>query len=272
MNQSSVLAHMIICCLASDLSENTTELEKPSESTFSPDRNTVNKLPPEVKVDSTQDFSAQDFPVVDTSSHPGEIVARFHILKGLESNANRRTTTDIEKLSNYSTSADMAKVDKMESEAKNDQIPHISICSLPNSSSTSCAESADDVEASVMARFHILRSRIESSSCENVGDGLLSLVMGDQLHSQVADLGFAGGRKNRTEDGTLDVNTEPVLQQNTANHTEDELTVKEFHLHVEDDPMIQLSRMNSLGNQLPASSYDSSSSDWEHVLKEDLPA
>lgn len=222
---------------AKDLSENNTELEKLSESTFSPDLNADYKLPPEVKDDSTQDVSVHDSPIANTSSHPDDVVARFQILKCQESKsyANQRPTTD--------------EVDKILFEARNDQTPHISTCSLSNASSTS---KADDVEASVIARLHILKNRVENSSCSN---------MGDQLLPQVAFKLF--------ENGTLNVNTEPELQQNSSNHMQDKLTVKEFHLG---DTVIQSPRLNKLGNQLPASCYDSSSSDWEHVLKEELPA
>ena len=63
-----------------------------------------------------------------------------------------------------------------------------------------------------------------------------------------------------------------MLQHHTANGTEGQLKVKEFHLFVDDNPMVQSHShgANRPGNQLLTGWHDSLSLDWEHVMKEEL--
>ncbi|KAL5738850.1 hypothetical protein ACOSP7_031611 [Xanthoceras sorbifolium] len=242
---------------AKDLSEHTAELEEVSHCTFSPDLNMGSKLAPEVKEDSTRDIPIPDSPIISTNNHPEDVLARFHILKRQAANANCKSTTDVEELSSFKVSPDLNKVDKMASEAKD----ALDISTWGSSSSTG---PADDAESSVMARFHLLKNRIDHFSCVN---------MEGQLLPQVVP-GFAGDRKHlptvRDTSGNeiLDIDMEHVLHHASANHSKDKLTVQEFHQHVKDDPIIHPHRP---GNQVLAGCYDNSSSDWEHVLKEELP-
>ncbi|KAK0591526.1 hypothetical protein LWI29_003314 [Acer saccharum] len=240
---------------AKDLSANTTELEEVSQGTFSPDLNMGSKLAPEVNSDSTRDIPIPDSPIISTNNHPEDILTRFHILSRQATDANSMSTTYAEELSSPKVFPDLNKADKMASDAKDATDISTWGSFLSRSSSTS---PADDAEASVMARFRMLKSRVDHSSNVNMPQ---------------VDLGFAGDRKhmptNTSGNEILDINTEHVLHPDSA---KEKLTVQEFHLHVKDDPIIHSHSMNRSGNQVPASCYyDNSSSDWEHVLKEELP-
>ncbi|XP_031267181.1 uncharacterized protein LOC116125621 isoform X3 [Pistacia vera] len=245
--------------VASDLSKDNAEVEKLSWSSFSPDTKTAEELKPEV-YDSIRDVSAPAVLIVTKGDHPDDVMARFNILKRKVNSANYTSTKDAPKLSSSEVSHDLNEFDRMASAAKDDQTPDTSSWDLPVSSPNSLR---DDVKASVMARFQILKNRVDNAVCTNI-DGELQ---------QAFNLGFAEVKKHGpAEDEVLDGNMEPVLQNNFSNYIEDKLTMKEFHLRIKDDPVIHVHRTDRLGNQLPGASYDSSSSDWEHVLKEELPA
>ncbi|XVE58253.1 hypothetical protein DITRI_Ditri04bG0155500 [Diplodiscus trichospermus] len=160
-------------------------------------------------------------------------------------------------------SLDLNEVDKLATEAKGSSTPGLQ---YPDSSVSGTACCTDDVEASVMARFHILKSR-------GIND-LDSSEMEEKLLPEVVDLGFAGKRKqistdkDTTEDGNSGVNPELVSQHQVAKQAG--LVVKDFHLCVEDNCTIKSPGSTRLGNQLSAGRYDSCYSEWEHVLKEEL--
>ncbi|KAA8533520.1 hypothetical protein F0562_031046 [Nyssa sinensis] len=164
---------------------------------------------------------------------------------------------------------------KLTTEAKDSPIQYTSIQDSPISSTTSLV---DDVEASTMARFHILKCRGDNSNSKN---------MERQQLPEVDDAAFAVKRKcwpfvgYQSEGGILDVELEPLMQHHGGNHSgenfgfyidgSDYETVKDFRACVTDDPVTQSCRNNRLENQLPSGCYDSSSSDWEHVLKDEFP-
>lgn len=137
----------------------------------------------------------------------------------------------------------------------------------------------DDVEASVMARFHILKGR---------GDNSNAISVEKQL-PEVVEVGFSRKRNqwqnigNQFQNKTFDVVVGSRLQHHIGHNNEDKAgsdlddpqneTMKEVHLRVTDDRIIQpYNRNNSLQNQLASGSgcFDNNSSDWEHVLKDDF--
>ncbi|GAV73269.1 hypothetical protein CFOL_v3_16755, partial [Cephalotus follicularis] len=234
---------------------NTADMEKLSKSSSS-DLNTVNKLD-EAEPGSTLDIASM-------SNHADDVMAGLNVLRCRINNSNSVDSVDVEEFSSSKVDCMQYKVDKLEPEVRNDPSTDTSIW---GSSVSNVACYADDVDASVMARFHILKCRAGKSSSVNVeGQALPKMV----------DVGLAGDIKKwpiikeAADDTVLDINVKPVLQHHTANHAGENLTMKEFYLQVKEDPVIQCSRSNGLGDQIGAGWYDSSSSDWEHVLKEDL--
>ncbi|XP_077248321.1 uncharacterized protein LOC143887955 [Tasmannia lanceolata] len=166
----------------------------------------------------------------------------------------------------------------------------------------------EDVEASVMARFRVLKSRIDSLSSTNkveqqVPDSVdvginvgmhetksipcleTKLDVGTKNEPiNVFDLGFGEGTRpwpfirDVMEDDNLGVRSN--LRHIGANSTHEiglgsdvseqlEMT-REFHVGIEDESMMQSHIADWLGNQVPSVESDSPSSDWEHVLKEEL--
>ncbi|XP_022736300.1 uncharacterized protein LOC111289481 isoform X2 [Durio zibethinus] len=213
----------------------------------------------------TSAVSNQNSPIKSSSYHTDDITARFHVLKQRLNDSNSVHTGDLDELSSSKLSWDLNEVDKLATEVKDSSTP-----GLPslNSPVPGTASRTDDVEASVMARFDILKNRGV--------DDLDSNEMESKLLPEVVDVGFAGKRKQKpidkdtAEDGISGVNLELVSQHQLANHAGEQLVVKDFHLCVQPDCTIHPPGGTRPGNQLSAGWYDSFSSDWEHVLKEEL--
>ncbi|KAF3948040.1 hypothetical protein CMV_025910 [Castanea mollissima] len=250
-----------------DHSNSATDVEGPSSSKVYPDLNKVDQLASETAEEKslTQDISIQNSPIIDTTCHADSVMARFHILKCRVENSNSVTSTVVEEPSSIDVIPDLINVDKLVHEAtevKGSPIPDVSTQNSPVST-LSCH--TEDVESSVMARFHVLKHRI---------DNVNSMDVRRQEFPEVFHFGFAGESKHRpiirdkSEDGSVDVTLAPVLQHHSANSSEGSLTVKEFYL-CKDDPVIQPCQSNRLGDPLPAGWFDTTS-DWEHVMKEDF--
>ncbi|GKV25479.1 hypothetical protein SLEP1_g34916 [Rubroshorea leprosula] len=232
------------------LSEDATDEEKISN--ISSYIKTDEKSTPASRGGPSTDVLVQDSPIISTSTNANDVIARFRILRNRLENLNSNDAVDEEKISSPKVCPTMDKVDKLDPEVNYSQISELSL--------------QDDIEASVMSRLHILKSRVDNSS---------SMDMELQPLPRGVDLGFAGLKKrwwiknDGAEDGMSDENVEPVELHEVANHAGD--TVKGFHLQVKhDDSICQSLQINRLGNQLSASFYDNYSSDWEHVLKEEL--
>ncbi|KAK6135165.1 hypothetical protein DH2020_031113 [Rehmannia glutinosa] len=121
-----------------------------------------------------------------------------------------------------------------------------------------------DHEGSIMARFNILKSREENSS---------SICMGEEKQSKAID-----GEKYlgpcMSEDETLNVGLK-LPQTSSYVHGAGYETLDEFHLSVTNDPIIHSFKNNRMINQNTLGWRDSSSSsDWEHTggLGWDVPA
>lgn len=134
----------------------------------------------------------------------------------------------------------------------------------------------DDAEASVMARFLILKSREDNTESCNVEEKQLP---------DFDDVGFSG-KRNQNGNKSFDVTVGSWLQHRGGQSKEDKgvsfvddpqlESVKEVHLSGTDDPTVQPYINSRLRNQIASIGvsasgwYDNSSSDWEHVLKDDF--
>ncbi|XP_015576084.2 uncharacterized protein LOC8283697 isoform X1 [Ricinus communis] len=247
--------------------ENCMVEEKLSKSNIRSDPCTGNVLASNTKGSPLPDTSIPESSILCTSSHADDVTARYHILKYRVDSTNAVNTSSLDKmlgsadkLSSSQFSPCPNNVEKGVCEEKDGQKPDISIQDSLVSNTTS---HLNDVEASVMARFHILKCRDDNFS------------MHKEESTESVDLGYVGLPRHwptgtdETEDRVLDVNMRTHLQHHDCNFTEDKLPVKEFHLFVKDDPVIGSRDINRLGDQSHASFCDGSS-DWEHVLLEEL--
>lgn len=185
----------------------------------------------------------EDIPTISTNDHPYDVLARYHILKSQEISTSS-INGDVENQSSSQVCPDLNKAVEMSSEEKDSQTADRPIWGSSFWSSTSTG----DVEASVMARLQILNNRIGNSTCSSLkGQILPQAIDSDETKHWAMDNG-------------------------SGSPSEEKFTVKEFHLFGKDDPMIKSIRTNMLGNYQGPASNDSSSSEWEHVMKEELPA
>ncbi|KAF8379835.1 hypothetical protein HHK36_029284 [Tetracentron sinense] len=222
--------------------------------------------------------------------------SKLHQTKGKPSN--------VEQLSSSKVSPDLNMDDMLPPETKERSNPDVSTQDTPQSS---ISRHAEDVGASVMARFHILKCRVDNSSSmsKEVEQKPNSLDVGayagmeESMSSpcprgiqnvgmkpqpKKVDLGFTENRNSwpfvrDRWDGSSEATIEHAMLHHKANYREkigvsldvpECETMKEFRVCVSNEPVIESYIPNRLKNWLPAGEYDSPSSDWEHVLKEEL--
>lgn len=106
-------------------------------------------------------------------------------------------------------------------------------------------EQANELEASVMVRFHVLKSRVEDSNSMSSKGHVLDGV------------GFAGNGIDAPEGESFDVNTNLVMRLSSCNAME-KSSPKD---HQEIQPLVAY----RFGNQPSTDHSDGFSSDWEHV-------
>ncbi|MCD7461405.1 hypothetical protein HAX54_046050 [Datura stramonium] len=167
---------------------------------------------------------------------------------------------------------------------------------------------ANDAENSIKARFNILRQRgdnLNSSFMEEkkdphmVGNDAEDSIMarlnvlthrGDNLNSPFMEVkkdldvvaARSAGMENLgllkgevSEDLSANVVIEPYFYHHSVNASESTFgsyadgSMKQFLLSVADDPVVHSSRKAGLGNHHSSGLYDNSSSDWEHVAKDE---
>ncbi|KAG5233628.1 Plant peroxidase [Salix suchowensis] len=228
-----------------------------ASSLVSPDQNQVDKLARDTK-DSIKSYTIQDSPMSGRSGHPDDVMSRFHILNGRDDNSNSVNISAVEKLSCSKVSSDLNRVSKLTDDTKDSIKADVTNQDSPMSSASSQAEV---VEASVILKHRDGNSSfldMEEHQLESIDYGYMDLV-------RLARMG-----KDGSKDRTLDVNMEPLIPNYPADSTEDKSTVKEFRLFINDDVETQPRLTNRFGDQTHAGWYDSCSSDWEHVLKEEL--
>ncbi|KAI4338055.1 hypothetical protein L6164_016409 [Bauhinia variegata] len=246
---------------------------------FSPDLNKPNTLEPDEKGSQKPDSFIQDSlvsgPNKRTKEYEASIVARFHFLKSQLGDSSISLTNAEELLSPEASQA-LDSTDKLASGVTGIK--------------------ANDFEASVMARFHILKSRAQSSSPKSSEGQLLDGVEFAGSGADCCTIRTASGSEN------LDEDIDPVVKYLTSSTSEDKSNLKEFDLNegcltsstTEDKPNLKEFDLNEsyltssntvdesileefdlndsgrLGNQLPTDYTDSASSDWEHVKEEEL--
>ncbi|XP_060204010.1 uncharacterized protein LOC132632193 [Lycium barbarum] len=135
---------------------------------------------------------------------------------------------------------------------------------------------ANDAEDSVMARFNVLTYR---------GDNLNSPLTEVKKDLDMVAAGSAGTENlgllkgEVSEDQRANVVIEPYFYYHSVNASEGKFgsysdgsgcdSMKQFLLSVADDPVVHSNRKGRLGNLNSSGLYDNSSSDWEHVARDE---
>ncbi|KHG06878.1 Hexokinase type 1 [Gossypium arboreum] len=236
-----------------DLSEDASDEDKKSNSKFSAQVNTNKKLTQSAESESPTAVSNQNSSIKSSCYHADDVTARFQALKQRLNNSSSVHTRELDELSSSKLCPDLDGFDKLATEVKDNSTLGLS---SQDSIVQGIACQTEDGEASVMARFQILKNRDFDNFDPNEVER--------KLLPEVVDLPFAGMTKqipidkDISEDVKSGVNLEPVSQHHVTNKAGEELVVQH-------DFMIQ-----SPGNQSSSGRYDNCSSDWEHVLKEEF--
>ncbi|KAL1086560.1 hypothetical protein V6Z11_D08G123000 [Gossypium hirsutum] len=233
--------------------EDASDEDKKSSSKFSAQVNTNKKLTQSAESESPTAVSNQNSSIKSSCYHADDVTARFQELKQRLNNSSSVHTRELDELSSSKLCPDLDGVDLLATEVKDNSTLGLS---SQDSIVQGIACQTEDGEASVMARFQILKNRDF--------DNLDPNEVERKLLPEVVDLPFAGMTKqipidkDISEDVTSGVNLEPVSQHHVTNQAGEELVVQH-------DFMIQ-----SPGNHSSSGRYDNCSSDWEHVLKEEF--
>ncbi|KAL2339531.1 hypothetical protein Fmac_007471 [Flemingia macrophylla] len=167
------------------------------------------------------------------------VMARYQVLKARVDNSCTDATTNLEE--------PFGLVDKSEPEGRDNQ-NQVNSCqdsSIPENKET-C------YDTSVVARFHILKSRVQGSSSIS-SEGTLVDEVGCKGMDDTAIT------KNVSEDKGLDVHVNPAMVHLNSCTAMDKSIPKEFHLDLEENQESQPS--------CDSTSSDDFASDWEHVEK-----
>ncbi|CAA2968188.1 Hypothetical predicted protein [Olea europaea subsp. europaea] len=229
-------------------------VEKMLKFQISPNPRTDSNRPPMDQDGAFPKLAVQNASVPSTSGNADDavsVIGRFHILKSRKDSKN-----------SVNTEEDMQEMVDCDCESAGSKTPVHS--------------NGDDVEASIMDRFRILKSRNDNSKLINIED---------EQHRKRDDFEHTG-KKNLgpcTDDQceNLNVDLKPYFSQRTGSLSEEKIGSfvdacgyepgKELHLPVANDPVVAHSLTNDTRrNQFSSGWYDNSSSDWEHVLKDDF--
>ncbi|KAI3918312.1 hypothetical protein MKX01_041632 [Papaver californicum] len=150
-------------------------------------------------------------------------------------------------------------------------------------------DQVNDIEASVMARLNILKCRVDNSSCMSTEGNQPQEYTSDVANTETAKRTYspdgASGANVDTEAQPIQVVEQGFTKRSklwpfiVVDETEDEISdlqgVKDVpyvgSLCVPGESIIQSYIPDKFGNRVSVGSYDSpSSSEWEHVLKDEL--
>lgn len=224
---------------------NATNLKDLSGLKFSADMNKPNASTPEGKDSQDLDNSIQNFTVSGPSKEAGDdeasVIGRFRVLK-------TRADKSCINTANLEEPSDMADK-KLAPRGKDNQ----NQTNFYQDSPIPGKNKADN-ESSVMARFHILKSRVEVEDWSPISPE--RELLDDTMVTRDA-----------SEGTSLDVHVNPAAVHLSSYAAVEKSIPKEFPLDLENTQEIQPCED---GNQLPTYYSDGLASDWEHVEKRSL--
>ncbi|XP_065861462.1 uncharacterized protein [Euphorbia lathyris] len=248
---------------------NTVVMEKLSRSEVPFSQDAANTLESDAKGCPLPDSSIPQSSTLSASSHEDDVAARFNILKFRIDNSNNDNTSYADMLGcseNWFTSEGSPTecVEKLAFEEKavlqKSEMSIQDVLSMP-----SIPSNADDFEDSIMSRFSILKRRDDNLTSMDRDEHQAARVETAYTSLQTQ----SPSCQDRSEDRVSDVNVEAHPKSHPFESSEDKLEVKEFHQIVEDDRMTKSRIVSKAGDQSRAALGDGSS-DWEHVLLEEL--
>ena len=230
---------------------NATNLKDLSSLKFSVDMSKPHALMPEGKSSRDQDSFVQNSTVSSTKKEVGDdvasVLARFHVLKA-RVDKSCTNTVNLEELSDISVNLPPRGRDCQ------NQVNFCQDYPIPGKNK------AEDHDAYVMARFRILKSRVEDSSSLSSEDKLFDGFAGNGMDDTVITTKASEGE-------SLDVHVNPSMVYLSSYAAVDKSIPKELHLDLEDHEEIQPCGTHEFDNQLPT---DGLALDWEHVEKRSL--
>ncbi|CAN4085613.1 unnamed protein product [Withania somnifera] len=202
----------------------------------------------------------------------GSVMERFNILRRREDNLKSsfmKVKKDQEVVVNDAEDSVKVKLNVLRQRGENLNLSFLEEKNDPDMV-------ANDAENSDMARFNVLTHR---------GDNLNSPFMEVEKDLDMVAAGSAGIKNlgllngEASEDQRANVVMEPYFYGHSVDASEDKFgsytddsgydSMKQFLLSVTDDPVVHSNRKARLGNHYSSGLYDNSSSDWEHVAKDE---
>ncbi|KAK4431246.1 hypothetical protein Salat_0886700 [Sesamum alatum] len=208
-------------------------------------------------------------PEMVDGGHADSVMARFNILKSRENNPkpiNMEEEQRPEMVDGEPAGSVMARYNILESREDNPK--------PINMEEKRCPEMVDgDHAGSVMARFNILKSREDNSNMTRMEEEHRPQIVEGEKY--VGPYGCC-----QSEDETLNAALKPHFLHQTGGVSEGKFgsyvdgagceSPTKFHFSVMGDPIIQSFKNSRMIDQNTSGWRDSSSSDWEHVLKDDF--
>ncbi|XP_011075880.1 uncharacterized protein LOC105160266 isoform X2 [Sesamum indicum] len=208
-------------------------------------------------------------PEMVDDEHAGSVMARFNVLKSRENNSkpiNMEEEQHPDMVDSEPAGSIMARFNILESREDNPNPINMEEKRRP--------EMVDcDHTGSVMARFNILKSRENNSNLTRMEEEQRPQIVEGEKY-----LGPYGC--GQSEDETLNVAQKSHFLHQTGGVSEGKFgscvdgagceSPTKFHLSVMGDPIIQSFKNSRMIDQSSSGWRDSSSSDWEHVLKDDF--
>ncbi|KAL5568053.1 hypothetical protein UlMin_024628 [Ulmus minor] len=223
-----------------DASESKTDEKKLSESVVSPDQN---------EAEDCLSSNVQNSSILNPSSQVDDVMARFHILSCRVDSENSMNAATVDNPSSFKVSLDPIKLDQQA--PKTHEANSGPMADIPGQDSTkSYTNNQNNDEASVLARFHILKSRVDNSS---------PVSLRGQQSPQLINLAHAG---QQAEDECSDTKMEFYLQfpSDSASSTEGQLLGDDLN-----PPNMPVEQRSVYGGW-----YNGMSADWEHVMKDEV--
>ncbi|KAL0299765.1 UNVERIFIED_CONTAM: hypothetical protein Sradi_6636300 [Sesamum radiatum] len=217
----------------------------------------------------TNQMEGEQHPEMVDGEHAGSVMARFNILKSRENNSkpiNREEEQHPDMVDGEPAGSIMSRFNIFESREDNLNPINMEEKQLPEMVGR-------DHTGSVMARFNILKSREDNSNLTRMEEEQRPQIVEGEKY-----LGPYGC--GQSEDETLNVALKPHFLHQTGGVSEGKFgsyvdaagceSPTKFHLSVMGDPIIQSFKNSRMIDQNTSGWRDSSSSDWEHVMKDDF--
>ncbi|XP_060963512.1 uncharacterized protein LOC133033014 isoform X3 [Cannabis sativa] len=249
-----------------DAGENTTaatDVKKPSSSEACPDQNAVESP----KAEGSPAARSHSSPVLSSDIQADDVLARFHLLKCRHENSNSDTVANVDKPSSSQLSSESTNAVKILADTHEENVGsrNPENLSLLASTMRDTLNPTNKFEASVLARFHILKSRVNNHKEASQSPDIVNLG----FSSENREWPYIGQEARNS-----DVQPKASLQHHAADSTEGQLIGSDFDMLVNDDSSTQSDHTNSNRvqneNLLFAGWLDRVSSDWEHVRKEEF--